>query len=164
MDAISLEFKGLDQMIERMESLSAVARERALRSAMWPSMKPVLDDAKRISPKRSGAMAVAMTRAVQTAGKGRGLSFGGTEKGLVARVVVTPKRNNRQAVALYNLFYKRSRPIRGIFYGHMLEWGTKRGVKPHRFMSRAITSNSQRVINIFAERMEKAIRRELKRR
>jgi HK97 gp10 family phage protein len=164
MDEISLTFEGLAELDEKLQALSSVARERSLRRAMWPAMAPVLNHAKAGAPRRSGALAVAMARAVQTAGKGRGLSFGGQEKSLVARVVVTPRRNNRQAVALHNIFYSRKRPIRGIYYGHFLEFGTKRGVKPLKFMNRAISSNAQRVINIFAEQLEKAIRTELRRR
>ncbi len=164
MDEISLSFEGIDELDEKLQALSTIGRERALRRAMWPAMVPVLEHAKANAPRRSGALAVAMARAIQSAGKGKGLRFGGQDKSLVARVVVTPRRNNRQAVALHNIFYSRKKPIRGMYYGHFLEFGTKRGVKPMKFMNRAISSNSQRVINIFAEQLEKAIRTELRRR
>ncbi len=164
MDAISLSFEGIEELDRNLQELSAIGRERALRRAMWPAMAPVLDHAKANAPRRSGALAVAMARAVQSAGRGKGLRFGGQEKSLVARVVVTPRRNNRQAIALHNIFYSRKKPVRGIYYGHFLEFGTKRSDKRFKFMSRAIASNSQRVINIFAERLEKAIRTELRRR
>ena len=80
---------------------------------------------------------------------------------LAARVAVAPKTRDRRALALANFSYGRTKRLRGVYWGHFVEFGTKRGIKPGRFMQRAIQANAQQVINIFADDIEAQIRRQL---
>lgn len=154
---IELKFAGIENILANLKRLEAVAREKALRRAMTRAFRPVLVAAQANAPRRSGALRLALAIVPK---KGAALSAGK----LAAGVVVTPRARNSRAVALYNLDYGRvgrSR-IRGIFYGHMVEFGTRRGIQPRRFLYRALQANAQRVIDQFGVEIEKEIRKALR--
>lgn len=152
----SLRLEGLDRVVERLGQLAPVARERAMRAAMFKAMRPVLQAVVATTPRRSGALRLAMAR-VYLRPTARAAA-----DALAARVAVAPKAKNRQALALANFSYGRTKRLRGVYWGHFVEFGTKRGIKPGRFMQRALQANAQRVIDIFADDIEKQIRRQLK--
>lgn len=152
----SLRLDGIDQVLRRLEGLSPIAREKALRGAMFKAMRPVLQAVVATTPRRSGALRLAMKR-VYLRPTARQLV-----DNLAARVAVAPKARDRRALALANFSYGRTKRLRGVYWGHFVEFGTKRGIKPGRFMQRAIQANAQQVIDIFADDIEKQVRRQLK--
>lgn len=152
----SLRLDGIDQVLRRLEGLSPIAREKALRGAMFKAMRPVLQAVVATTPRRSGALRLAMKR-VYLRPTARQLV-----DNLAARVAVAPKARDRRALALANFSYGRTKRLRGVYWGHFVEFGTRRGIKPGRFMQRAIQANAQQVINIFADDIEKQVRRQLK--
>lgn len=151
----SLRLDGIDQVLRRLEGLSPIAREKALRGAMFKAMRPVLQAVVATTPRRSGALRLAMKR-VYLRPTARQLV-----DNLAARVAVAPKARDRRALALANFSYGRTKRLRGVYWGHFVEFGTRRGIKPGRFMQRAIQANAQQVINIFADDIERQIRRQL---
>ena len=152
----SLRLDGIDQVLRRLEGLSPIAREKALRGAMFKAMRPVLQAVVASTPRRSGALRLAMKR-VYLRPTARQLV-----DNLAARVAVAPKTRDRRALALANFSYGRTKRLRGVYWGHFVEFGTKRGIRPGRFMQRAIQANAQQVIDIFADDIEKQVRRQLK--
>lgn len=152
----SLRLDGIDQVLRRLEGLSPIAREKALRGAMFKAMRPVLQAVVATTPRRSGALRLAMKR-VYLRPTARQLV-----DNVAARVAVAPKARDRRALALANFSYGRTKRLRGVYWGHFVEFGTRRGIKPGRFMQRAIQANAQQVINIFADDIEKQVRRQLK--
>lgn len=151
----SLRLEGIDQVLRRLEGLSPIAREKAMRGAMFKAMRPVLQAVVATTPRRSGALRLAMKR-VYLRPTARQLV-----DNLAARVAVAPKARDRRALALANFSYGRTKRLRGVYWGHFVEFGTKRGIKPGRFMQRALQANAQQVIDIFADDIEKQIRRQL---
>lgn len=152
----SLRLEGLDQVIKNLEGLKPIAREKAMRSAMFKAMRPVLQAVQATTPRRSGALRVAMSRVYLRPTARAALDA------LAYRVAVGPKSRNKGAIALANFSYGRTKRIRGVYWGHFLEFGTKRGIKPGRFMQRALQSNAQQVIDIFSNDIEGQIRRQLR--
>jgi HK97 gp10 family phage protein len=152
----SLRLEGLDRVIKNLEGLKPVAREKAMRSAMFKAMRPVLQAVQSTTPQGSGALRLAMARVyLRPTARARA-------EALAYRVAVAPKTKNRPALALANFSYGRTRRLRGVYWGHFVEFGTRRGIKPGRFMQRALQSNAQQVIDIFARDIEAQIRRTLR--
>lgn len=153
---VSLRLEGLDRVQARLANLHPLAREKELRSTMFKAMRPVLVAVVATTPRRSGALRLAMKR-VYLRPSARQLV-----DNLAARVAVAPKSKDRRALALANFSYGRTKRLRGVYWGHFVEFGTKRGIKPGRFMQRALQANAQRVIDIFAADTEQKIRRTMK--
>jgi HK97 gp10 family phage protein len=168
---VRLEFRGLDALEANLSRLETVARERVLRRAMIRAFRPVLHAARLAAPRRSGALRQSLAIVAGTALRNGGLAqrFAPTavlgDKTLAASVAVVPRIKDSRAIALYNLDYGRTgnRRIRGIFYGHFLEFGTKRGVRPRRFLYNALRANAQTVIDRFAKEIGVEIKRTLSR-
>ena len=71
------------------------------------------------------------------------------------------------AIALANLFYKRKRPIRGIFWGHLVEWGFAhvRGgarIQGKQVFTRAARSGAQQAVELFTKLIGPRINRAMK--
>lgn len=161
MPDITLRIKGLAELDAKLKQLSTLAQERALRRAMFRPMERVLKTAQANAPRRSGALRLALTRMFTSARKGFAVN---NARGLAARVAIAPRLKDPRAIALYNLSYGRRKRIRGIFYGHFLEFGTRKGTRATHFLGNALRAHAQHVIDEFAQELERAIERELKRR
>lgn len=170
-DSFGVNLKGLRNVEERLTTLGSVGGERVMRSVLYAATKPILAAAKAnaqalvgsADPKRpsgSGALAKSIRRVYL---RPRGLTTGGQR----FTVSVAPKAKDRVAVALANLVYKRRRPIKGIFWGHLVEWGHKsRGtaaVPGRNIFRRAIDTTRATAVDIFereiARRVDRAVRR-----
>lgn len=153
---IDLTFTGVEALQANLKRLEAVAREKALLRGMRRAFRPVLIAAQANAPRRSGALRLSLgIVSRKSAALGRGVA---------ASVYVTPRSRYGRAVALYNFDYGRQsrKRIRGIFYGHFMEFGTKRGIQPRRFLHRAVQANAQRVIDLFGVELEKEIKKALR--
>ena len=119
-DAVQL--KGFQQLEENLLRLGTVAGSKVMRQALFAATKPILDQAKaniRRWPRGSGALELALTRTYTTArGGGSGSRF---------VMSIAPRIRKSVAVSLHNIYYHRGR--RGIFYGHLLEFGHRIGHK-----------------------------------
>lgn len=170
-DGLSINLRGLRDVEDRLATLGSVGGEKVMRSVLYAATKPIAEAAKSnasalvgsTNPRRpsgSGALAKSIRRVYL---RPRGLATGGQR----FTVSVAPKAKDRVAVALANLVYKRKRPIRGIYWGHLVEWGHKsRGgsaVPGKNVFRRAIDSTSAAAIGIFereiARRVDRAVRR-----
>lgn len=111
---ITIEAKGLKELEARLLELDAMASQRLLRRAARRSLikleKAATTNADAFN--RSGALAesVRIVNAKPT----------GAE---TVAVQVGPKKKDKKAVALHNVYYGRSRS--GIFYGHLVEFDHK---------------------------------------
>jgi len=110
-------------------------------------------------------LAKATRRVYLRAKSNRGL-FGASGSRFV--VVIAPKAKDRVATALANLFYKRRRPIRGVFWGHLVEWGfthwrSGRRIAGRYVFTRAADSRSNEAVELFRKligpRVERAAKR-----
>lgn len=170
-DAFDVKLKGLRDIEDRLATLGSVGGEKVMRSVLYAATKPIEAAAKSNAqaligssdPKRpsgSGALAKSIRRVYLRL---RGLVSGGQR----FTVSVAPKAKDRVAVSLANLVYKRKRPIKGVFWGHLVEWGHKsRGtasVPGRNIFRRAIDSTRATAVGIFereiARRVERAVRR-----
>jgi hypothetical protein len=122
-DSFSVEIEGLKEVDEKLTLLGAVAGEKVVRSTLFQAAKPTMEStrAAATSIQRSGALAKAIRRVYVRDPETRGRSaLAGGSRFVVA---VAPKAKDQVAVALANLVYRRKRPIRGVYWGHFVEWG-----------------------------------------
>lgn len=165
-DGVTLQVKGLKEMDERMKLLGSIAGEKVMRSVLFSAAKPMLEQTLAnidAIPRGSGALKKA-TRRVYLRPTGRA----GSSSGSRFVVAIAPKTKDSVAIALANLKYKRKRPVRGIFWGHLMEWGfNHRGgirVAGRRMFSFAAKgARAQESIALFAKLLGPRIERALKR-
>lgn len=131
---------GLKELQKRLVEIGSVAGTKSMRSAMFTATKPIMEQAKANTARftRSGALRESISRTFGVKVSG-GFVFGSDTAGSRFSILVGPKLRNRTAIALYNLVYKKKRPIRGIFYGHLLEFGHRIGTRKTGYLSRAKT-------------------------
>ncbi len=140
--SIEMEVKvsGLKELQKSLIEIGAVAGTKSMRSAMFVATKPIMEQAKANTAKftRSGALreSISRTFGIKVAS---GFLFGSDRDGSRFSILVGPKVKHRTAITLYNLVYKKRRPIRGIFYGHFLEFGHRIATKKTGYLSRAKT-------------------------
>lgn len=151
---MTIKVTGLKELQKRLVEIGAVAGTKAMRSAMFTATKPLLDRAKATAPIRSGALRHALSRTFGRKTLGVGL-LSGDGPGTRFAIQVGPKVKNRTAIALYNLVYKTKR--RGIFHGHFVEFGTKRGTRRTDFLKRALESTAPQVVSKLSEALKKRI-------
>lgn len=169
-DGFSVSVKGLKDVDERLALLGAVAGEKIMRTTLFTAVKPIADQAIAniaVLPKGSGALAKATRRVYIKRGTRAAANTvaAGPNRFVVA---VAPKAKDRVATALANLFYKKKKPIRGVFWGHLVEWGFQhqggKRVQGRQVFTRAVAARSAEAIEIFRVQITKAVDRALKRR
>jgi hypothetical protein len=107
-----IKVEGLAELEARLLELDAVAGKKLLtrvtRRSLLPLRRAAVGNATRLS--RSGALA-------------QSVKIGNVRAGLGETVAaqVGPRKADRRAIALHNLYYRRRR--KGIFYGHLVEFG-----------------------------------------
>lgn len=151
---MTIKVSGLKELQARLREIGAVAGTKAMRSAMFTATKPILDRAKATAPTRSGALKQALSRSFGMKSLGGGFLFG-EGAGTRFAVQIGPKVRNRTAIALYNLIYRTKR--RGIFHGHFVEFGTRRGTRRTDFLKRALESSAPQAVAKLAEALKKRI-------
>jgi HK97 gp10 family phage protein len=152
---MTIKVYGLKELQDKLVEIGSVAGTKAMRSAMFTASKPILDRAKANAPTRSGALREALSRTFAIKSLG-GYRFG-DGPGSRFSILVGPKVKNRTAIALYNLVYRPRKPRRGIFHGHFLEFGTRRGTRRTDFLKRAIEASASEAVNKLAEALKKRI-------
>lgn len=148
---------GLKELEATLQKLGARDGTRVLRGAMFRAAKPIEDQAK------SNAAQIANGSGALHESIGRRFTVGVSADRLGGKFTVTiaPIKKNRVAVALYNLFYQRK--VRGIFYGHLVEFGTK-FARAQPFLGPALNARASQAINSLAQEIRKGIDVMLKRR
>jgi HK97 gp10 family phage protein len=154
-----VKLSGLREVEKELEKLGAREGTRVLRGALFRSAKPIEDEARRRAaalPRGSGALEKSIGKRFHAGTKADRL-------GGIFSVIIAPIRNSRVAIALYNLYYKRRRPARGIFHGHLVEFGTKYAKAQPIFRPALESSAGLRSMAMFAGEMKKGIANLLKR-
>jgi hypothetical protein len=161
-DSFSTDLKGLKEVDENLTRLGAVAGEKVMRSVLFQSAKPILTQAvQNIAAIQggSGALAKATRRVYMKSARS-------SSSGSRFTVAVAPKVRDRTAIALANLHYKPRKPIRGIFWGHLVEWGFNhrggRRVAGKLVFTRALQSSASQAIEAFRQKIFPAVERALK--
>jgi HK97 gp10 family phage protein len=159
---MTIKVTGLKEVEAQLRKLGSKDGTRVLRFAMLQATKPIEEQAKTNAgaiPGGSGALQKSIGKRFVV---GR-LTFSATlpEMGGRFSVVIGPLKGNRVAVALYNLFYRRSR--KKIFHGHFVEFGTKRS-RRQKFLEPALNSRAGQAVQNLAGEIKKGIERLLKRR
>lgn len=127
-DGFDVKVSGFKEIDENLAQLGAVAGEKIMRSSLFTAVKPIQDRAVAglsAIPHGSGALAKATRRVYLRPGSR--LSDGSTSSATRFVVAVAPKTKDQVALALANLHYKRKKPLRGVIWGHLLEWGHRIG-------------------------------------
>ena len=106
--ATEIDVEGLDELESQLLKLEKKVAVKVVRDALKAGGKVVLADAKTRVPVGSGALKASLGLIAR---KGRGKNF--------QTVFVAPRQTNKAALALANA--KRSKPIKGVFYGHIVE-------------------------------------------
>lgn len=112
-----IEVAGLKELEARLLELDAVAGKRLLTRATRRSLLPLRRQA--VANARSGSRSGALAEAIKVVTVT-------PKSGETVAVQVGPKKKDRRGLAVHNVFYGRRR--KGIFYGHLVEFGfTARG-------------------------------------
>lgn len=130
----SVDVKGLKELNARLEELEAVTAARATKRALYYAARPMAETAGQILRSKtdgSGALASAV----------RVLSVRSPDGDkAIAAVKVAPASRDKTAIFTHNAFYQRKK--RGVFYGHLLEFGHRIGTRASgrlKRVSRALT-------------------------
>jgi HK97 gp10 family phage protein len=142
----SFEITGLDELEDQLLALSKKVATKSLRSALVRAARPVVKAAKAKVPVKTGALRQSIGTASR---RGRGRKN-------FATAIVGPKSRNKRAIALANA--GRSKPVKGIFWGHIVELGYGRQA-PQPYLRPALDENADEAVQIFA----KAIKQNLER-
>jgi hypothetical protein len=161
----AVKLNGLEDVDQKLALLGDLAGERVMRSVLFSAAQPIETHAEgniSVIRRGSGALAKATRRVYLRAGSS---TLRATGSRFV--VAVAPKVKDRVALALANFFYKRRRPIRGVFWGHLVEWGfthVNSGVRiPGRqVFTRAARSAAPEALALFANRIRSRVDRALK--
>lgn len=151
------ELEGLDVLERRLLTLEKKTAKRVVRRALRDSAKIVVESARAKVPEGTGALRESLGT-IARVGKGKNFET----------MFIGSRAKNKAALALANA--GRSKPIRGIFYGHMIERGTvarsnkvsgaNRGsVAPQPFLRPALDENAGKVANKFAEELRRGVER-----
>ncbi len=135
---IELSVKGLPEAFARLDEMAALGQQKLLMRILRKASKPVAEAASTNARKfgRSNALAVSV-RGVQIKRPPRGAS-----RAEVARVSVAPVYKDSTANYAHNAFYGRKR--KGVFYGHLLEFGHRVGTRRTGYLQKLNRPNSQR--------------------
>jgi hypothetical protein len=156
-----IRLEGLKEIEARMVELDAMAGSRLLTRAVRRSLIPLEKRATANVRRFSESGALEQSIKIVTV-RPRGSE--------VVAAQVGPKKTDRRALALHNVFYGRRR--RGIFYGHLVEFGfTTRGINSRRVkgwswfgaawsMTRAgVLPEFQRILAVGMRRIERRAKR-----
>lgn len=144
--AIDIEVDGLDELEAKLLELDKRVATRVVRGALRKSGQIVADSAKTKVPVDSGALKESIGTIAR---KGKG-------KRTFQSLFVAPRERNKSAVAIANTF--REDPIKGIFYGHIVEKGYGRQ-RPQPFLRPALDENVNEVVETFSKALNEAIKR-----
>lgn len=159
----TIKVTGLKEIERQLQNLGSKDGTRVLRAAMMRAAEPIQKQAQVNAahlPSGSGALEKSIGRRFLV---GQQRQTGEFLPALGGRfsVIIAPLKKSRVAVALYNLFYRRKR--RGIFHGHLVEFGTKRS-KKQPFLAPALNARGSQAVDVLADEIRKGIERLLKRR
>lgn len=163
---VTVSVKGLREAEEFLLEIGSQAAGRALRASMLRAATPLVAMAKTFAPVRSGALLSSIKPVYVPGGvvrggrRGRTLRQIGSEE-TAAVVRIGPVANNKTAVALNNFFYRaggRRKRVRGIYYGHMVEKGTK-NMKASPFLKPAFNAGATSAVEDFRSNLFQRINR-----
>ena len=124
---VEVKLQGLEAAFARLEELGALGQQKQVLTVLRRSARPTLRAAQSAARGLNGSGA--LSKAMKVA---KVKTLKGDE---VARVVVAPTAKDRTAVFVHNAFYGRKR--KGIFYGHLVEWGHRIGTRATGWLQKA---------------------------
>lgn len=142
-DPISFEVEGLKHLESQLLKLGKKVASKELKKALAKSVRPTIKDAKAFVPVNTGGLRQSIGYATRQ-GKYKN----------IATVFVGPKPANKKAVELANI--GRSKKIKGVFYGHIVELGYGRQ-RPQPFLRPAFDGNAEKATGIFSAELKKGI-------
>jgi HK97 gp10 family phage protein len=155
---INIEVLGLKHLEDvLLRQIPAEARQGVMVGALKEAAKPIVAAAKQgySALDGSGSLAIATSTWRSRRAERHGNHF--------ASVEVGPRRSNRKALAAYYVYYGRKLTPRalnnGIRHAHLVEWGTARGMRAHRVMTRAFDSQAPAAVKSFTSILGKRIER-----
>lgn len=168
---MAFEVKGLDNALAAIRAAfprDPEQQRRILNQSMSAAAKKVIVPmAKQLALVGDGSGALSEAIGVRAVSKRRALA-----KGMAASVEVTPVRSNRKAMALYIAHYYTARgrtaPAKmvtsGIRHGHLVEFGTKKGMRARSFLG--VSGEAQRgaYVSAFSASVSKKIEAAVRRR
>lgn len=170
---MDIKVRGLAEIEAQLKELGSKTGTKILRRAMLTANAPIIDRAKSNAAAIRGGSGALRESIGQRffAGKSSTNELNLPNMGGRFTVQTAPLRKNKTATALYNLYYKRKRPVKGIRHGHLIEFGhrivtrngqTRGSVAPQPFMAPAAQQGGNVAVAILARELETGIARQLK--
>lgn len=147
---VSVELKGMKELNARLDELGALAQKKLLSRVLRRVAKPIPPIARAIMGRfrKSGALASAV-----------GVYARRTRGQEVAALQVGALKTQRTALFVHNAYY--GRRYKGIFYGHLLEFGHRAGkagrVAARPWLSLTMRSQGPRLAPAFVSEMRRAL-------
>ncbi|MEO1035225.1 MAG: HK97-gp10 family putative phage morphogenesis protein [Pseudomonadota bacterium] len=141
-----IRIEGLSELEDALADLGAKTGIKMIRRALLRGGREVVKAARAKVPVGTGALRRSIGISTR---RGR---FGSA----VAVAYIGPKPRNKAAVALAQRGGQRS--IKGIFYGHIVEQGSRRS-RPQPFLRPALDENIDRVVGAFVGELRKGLNR-----
>jgi HK97 gp10 family phage protein len=164
---VEVKVTGLKEIEAQLINLGSKNGTRIIRRALLIAAEPIIEQARHNAPKKSGALALSIGRRFVAGARGDAVKIL-PEMGSRFAVVIAPFKGNRVATALHNLVYGRKR--KGIFYGHLIEWGhrvvsrlSSVSVAANPFLGPALRDRARDAVNIFRAEVRDGINKEIKR-
>jgi HK97 gp10 family phage protein len=152
---MQIKVSGLKEVEAQLIKLGSVEGTKVLRAAMLRATKPIETQAKANAgaiQKGSGALQRSIGRRFVIGNNLR--AFFLPPLGGKFTVLIAPIKSNRVAIALYNLFYGRKR--KGLFHGHLVEFGTQRS-RAQPFLLPALHARASEAVQSLASEIERGI-------
>jgi hypothetical protein len=163
---MDIKVSGLKEIEKQLSELGSKTGTRILRASMLAANKPILEQAKaNIASIQNGSGSLHQSMGARFfAGQKQVNDAGVPQMGGRFSVQTAPIRKNRAAIALHNLVYGRRR--KGIFHGHLLEFGHKtvngKQVPSRAFLRPALQSKGASAVALLAEQLRIRIDRQLR--
>ena len=169
---MEIKVHGLKEIEAQLIALGSKEGTKIVRASMLKASEPILNRARsNVAAIPGGSGALHQSLGMRFFANARPVSEAGLPTlGGKMSVQIAPLRKDRKAIALYNLVYKPRRQRKGIFYGHLVEFGHRivrggqqRGSVPARpFLKPALDSGGTVAVAIFARELQERIARQLK--
>lgn len=163
---MDIKVSGLKEIENQLQELGSKTGTRILRASMLAANRPILEQAKaNVASIKDGSGSLHQAMGARFfAGQKQVNDLGVPEMGGRFSVQTAPIRKNRTAIALHNLIYKRNR--KGIFHGHLLEFGHKtvngKQVSARPFLKPALDSKGPGAVAGLASELKRRIELQLR--
>jgi len=159
---VGMRLKGLKQLDKELQKLPLALARKIARKSMREGAKAILNQARANAPKQSGTLKRSLAITVRKR-RGTKLSYDAIVHPRQQSRIYTDGAAARQAQRAKVKGARKKRKLKNDgWYAHFSEFGTKRGMRAQRWLTKAYASKRQTAVNDFARSVRKQLREVVK--